>query len=133
MGNRLYVGNLSFNATETDLMDLFGQSGSVKDVLLIQDRFTGKSRGFAFVTMATDEDAANAINQLNGKTIEGRALTVNEARPRDERPNGGGGRDFRGGGGGGGRGGYRGGGGRDRGGDRDHGRRGDSYERDYDH
>ena len=62
MGNRLYVGNLSFNATEGDLMDLFGQAGKVKDVSLIQDRFTGKSRGFAFVTMETDEDAQNAIS-----------------------------------------------------------------------
>ena len=72
MGNRLYVGNLSFNATETDLMDLFGQAGTVKDVALIQDRVTGKSRGFAFVTMTTDQEAANAITQLHGKSIEGR-------------------------------------------------------------
>ncbi len=107
MGNRLYVGNLSFNATETDLMDLFGQAGQVKDVALIQDRVTGKSRGFAFVTMTTDEEAATAISTLNGKNIEGRTITVNEARPREERPSGGGG--------GGGRGGYSGGGG-DRGG-----------------
>ncbi len=106
MGNRLYVGNLSFNATETDLMDLFGQAGQVKDVALIQDRVTGKSRGFAFVTMTTDEEAATAISTLNGKNIEGRTITVNEARPREERPSGGGG---------GGRGGYSGGGG-DRGG-----------------
>ncbi len=106
MGNRLYVGNLSFNATETDLMDLFGQAGQVKDVALIQDRVTGKSRGFAFVTMTTDEEAATAISTLNGKNIEGRTISVNEARPREERPSGGGG---------GGRGGYSGGGG-DRGG-----------------
>ena len=109
MGNRLYVGNLSFNATEGDLMDLFGQSGKVKDVSLIQDRFTGKSRGFAFVTMETDDDAQNAISQFHGKNVEGRVLTVNEARPREERPSGGGG-GYAGGGGGGG-GGYRGGGG----------------------
>ncbi len=81
MGNRLYVGNLSFNATETDLMDLFGQAGQVKDVALIQDRVTGKSRGFAFVTMTTDEEAATAISTLNGKNIEGRTISVNEARP----------------------------------------------------
>jgi cold-inducible RNA-binding protein len=117
MGNRLYVGNLSFNATETDLMDLFGQAGTVKDVALIQDRVTGKSRGFAFVTMTTDQEAANAISQLNGKSIEGRTISVSEARPREERPpGGGGGRGYGGGGGGGysgggGGGGYSGGGG----------------------
>ena len=118
MGNRLYVGNLSFNATETDLMDLFGQAGQVKDVALIQDRVTGKSRGFAFVTMTTDQEAATAISQLNGKSIDGRTISVNEARPREERPSGGGGggRSFSGGGsggysGGGGGGGYSGGGG----------------------
>jgi RNA recognition motif-containing protein len=111
MGNRLYVGNLSFNATETDLMDLFGQAGTVKDVALIQDRVTGKSRGFAFVTMTTDQEAANAISQLNGKSIEGRTISVNEARPREERPSGGGGGGGYSGGGGGGRGGYGGGGG----------------------
>ena len=118
MGNRLYVGNLSFNATETDLMDLFGQAGQVKDVALIQDRVTGKSRGFAFVTMTTDQEAATAISQLNGKSIDGRTISVNEARPREERPGGGGGgggRSFSGGGGGGysggGGGGYSGGGG----------------------
>ena len=141
MGSRLYVGNLSFNATETDLMDLFGQAGQVKDVALIQDRFTGKSRGFAFVTMATDEDAANAISQFHGKSVEGRVLTVNEARPREERPSGGGGGGYRGDrGGGGGGGGYGGGGGgygggggggyRDRGDRGDRGRdRGDRGER----
>ena len=105
MGNRLYVGNLSFNATETDLEDLFGQAGKVKEVALIQDRETGKSRGFAFVTMSSDEEANAAISQLNGKSIEGRAISVNEARPREERPQGGGG------GGGGRSGGYGGGGG----------------------
>ena len=107
MGNRLYVGNLSFNATETDLMDLFGQAGQVKDVALIQDRVTGKSRGFAFVTMTTDEEAAAAVSQLNGKSIEGRTISVSEARPREERPSGGGGggRSYGGGGGGGGYGG----------------------------
>jgi RNA recognition motif-containing protein len=138
MGNRLYVGNLSFNATETDLMDLFGQAGTVKDVALIQDRVTGKSRGFAFVTMTTDQEAANAISQLNGKSIEGRTISVTEARPREERPSGGGGgygggnRGYGGGGGGGysggggGGGGYSGGGG---GGYSGGGRGGDRRER----
>src|SRR2546429_5027256 len=101
MGTKLYVGNLSFNTTETDLQDLFAQAGAVQDVMLKQDKFTGKSRGFAFGTMATDQEAQNAITQFNGKTVEGRALTVNEARPREARPPGGG----RGGGGGYGRGG----------------------------
>src|SRR5207249_2786386 len=115
MSTKLYVGNLSFNTTETDLQDLFAQAGAVQDVMLMQDKFTGKSRGFAFVTMATDQEAQNAITQFNGKTVEGRALTVNEARPREARPpggGGGGGYGGRGGGGGGGGGGYgRGGGG----------------------
>ena len=102
MGNKLYVGNLPFNSTETDLQDLFGQAGTVSEVMLIQDKFTGKSRGFAFVTMGSDEDAQNAINQLHGKSIEGRSLTVNEARPREERAGGGGGGGYGGGGGGGG-------------------------------
>src|SRR5215210_4115516 len=121
MGNKLYVGNLSFNTTETDLQDLFGQAGTVSEVMLVQDKFTGKSRGFAFVTMGSDQDAQNAITQFHGKAMDGRPLTVNEARPREDRPGGGyggggGGRGF--GGGGGGRGGYGGGGGgrdRDRG------------------
>ncbi len=112
MGNRLYVGNLSFNATETDLTDLFSQAGQVKDVALIQDRVTGKSRGFAFVTMTTDEEAAKAVSTINGKNVEGRTITVTEARPREERPSGGGGGGSRGSyGGGGGGGGYGGGGG----------------------
>lgn len=121
MGNKLYVGNLSFNTTETDLQDLFAGAGTVQEVMLIQDKFTGKSRGFAFVTMSSDEEATKAVNEFNGKTVDGRALTVNEARPREDRPaggGGGGGRGFGGGGGGGGRG----GGGGGRGGDR----RGDS-------
>ena len=112
MGNRLYVGNLPFTTTEVELQDMFSQAGAVTEVLLMQDKFTGKSRGFAFVTMSTDADAQNAVSQLNGKQIEGRALSVNEARPREERGFSGGG-DDRGGykGGGGGGGGYRGGGG----------------------
>ena len=131
MNNKLYVGNLPFNVTEPDLQDLFGQAGTVSDVMLVQDKFTGKSRGFAFVTMSSEGEAQNAIEQFHGKALEGRPLTVNVARPREERSGGGGGggggRSFerRGGGGGGygggGGGGERrggGGGGRDRGGDR---------------
>ena len=91
MGNKLYVGNLSFNATETDLQDYFAQAGAVTEVMLVQDKLTGKSRGFAFVTMASDADAANAITKFHGQTMDGRALTVNEARPREDRPPGGGG------------------------------------------
>jgi len=98
MGNRLYVGNLPFTTTEIELQDMFAQAGAVTEVLLMQDKFTGKSRGFAFVTMASETDAQNAVSQLDGKQIDGRPLRVNEARPRDERGFGGGG----GGGGGGG-------------------------------
>src|SRR5450755_4177686 len=90
MGTKLYVGNLSFNTTETDLQDLFAQAGPVQEVTLMQDKFTGKSRGFAFVTMTTEADAQKAITEFNGKTVEGRPLTVNEARPREARPPGGG-------------------------------------------
>src|SRR3979411_3294733 len=115
MGTKLYVGNLSFNTTETDLQDLFAQAGPVQEVMLMQDKFTGKSRGFAFVTMTNEQDAQKAITDFNGKTVEGRALTVNEARPREPRPQGGGGGGGgyggRGGGGGYGRGGGGGGGG----------------------
>jgi len=104
MGTKLYVGNLSFNTTENELQELFAQAGTVQEVTLMQDKFTGKSRGFAFVTMGSDEDAQNAISKLNGQTVEGRALTVNEARPREPRPpGGGGGRGYGGGGGYGGR------------------------------
>jgi RNA recognition motif-containing protein len=116
MPTKLYVGNLSFNTTENDLQDLFATVGPVQEVLLMQDRVTGKSRGFGFVTMVESSDATNAINQFNGKTVEGRALTVNEARPREERAGGGGGGGSRSYGGGGG--GYGGGGGRSSGGDR---------------
>jgi cold-inducible RNA-binding protein len=111
MATKLYVGNLPFNTTENELQELFSQAGAVQEVMLMQDKFTGKSRGFAFVTMGSEQDAQNAITQLNGKTIEGRALTVNEARPREVRPG------YGGGGGGGGGGGY-GGGGRRNGGQR---------------
>ena len=117
MPTRLYVGNLSFNTTENDLQDLFAAAGPVTEVLLMQDRVTGKSRGFGFVTMATEEGASAAISQFHGKSVDGRPLTVNEARPREERGGGGGGggRSYGGGGGGysggGGGGGSRGGGG----------------------
>jgi RNA recognition motif-containing protein len=112
MATKLFVGNLSFNTTEGQILDLFKQAGNVVSCELIMDKFTGKSRGFAFVQMGTQEEANKAIADLNGKEIDGRALTVNEARPREERPRG----DFGGGGGGGGRGGKRdfGGGGRGR-------------------
>jgi RNA recognition motif-containing protein len=102
MGTKLYVGNLPFNTTENELQELFSQAGAVQEVTLMQDRFTGKSRGFAFITMGSDEDAQNAISKLNGHAMEGRQLTVNEARPRESRPPGGGGRGYGGGGGGGG-------------------------------
>ena len=102
MATRLYVGNLPFNTTENELQELFAQAGVVQEVTLMQDKFTGKSRGFAFVTMGSEQDAQNAIAKLNGHTMEGRPLTVNEARPREARPSGGGGRGYGGGGGGGG-------------------------------
>src|SRR5580704_17648406 len=118
MGNKLYVGNLPFNTTENELQELFAQAGTVQEVMLMQDKFTGKSRGFAFVTMGSDQDAQNAISKLNGQTRENRALTVNEAHPRESRPPGGGGDRGGYGGGGGGGGGY-GGGRREGGGRRD--------------
>jgi len=95
---KLYVGNLSFESTENDLQDLFEQHGAVSEVNLMMDRMTGKSRGFAFITMGSEEDAQNAISKFNGQTVEGRPLTVNEARPREPRPPGGGGRGYGGGG-----------------------------------
>src|SRR5436189_6097795 len=119
MGTNLYVGNLPFSTTENELQELFSQAGAVQEVTLMQDRFTGKSRGFAFVTMGSDQDAQNAISKLNGHTMDNRALTVNEARPRESRPPGGGGGDRGGYGGGGGGGGGYGGGRREGGGRRD--------------
>lgn len=128
MGNsKLYVGNLSFKTTEDDLRAHFGQYGSVTDVYVAMDKMTGRPRGFAFVTMGTEEEAKQAAEKINGTELGGRQLTVNEARPKEDRPSGGfggggggGGRGYGGGGGGGGRGGYGGGG---RGGDRGHGDR----------
>jgi RNA recognition motif-containing protein len=107
MATKLYVGNLSYGTTEGALRQLFEAHGAVVSCDLIMDKMTGKTRGFAFVEMASPEDAAKAIAALNGKSVDGRALTVNEARPREDRPRGGGG-------GGGGGGGYGGGGRRDR-------------------
>ena len=104
MGKKLYVGNLSYNLRDSDLEDMFAAYGSVQSAQVIMDRDTGRSKGFGFVEMSSDQEAQEAISAMNGKDIEGRSLTVNEARPREE---GGGGR--RGGGGGGG---YGGGGGR---------------------
>ncbi len=104
MGTKLFVGNLSFEVSENDLQDLFAQAGSVSSVNLMQDRGTGRSRGSGFVEMANEADTAKAISMFSGKEFKGRALTVNEARPREERPSGGGG--YRGGGGGGGGRGY---------------------------
>jgi RNA recognition motif-containing protein len=118
--SRLFVGNLSYQTLERDLQDHFSAAGVVTNVNLMLDKFTGKSRGFAFVEFSTPEEANKAVEMFHGKDLGGRALTVNIARPREERPPGGGG--FRGGGGGGGgRGDYGGGGGGwrgDRGGDR---------------
>ncbi len=109
---KLYVGNLSFGTTEDDLQDLFSAAGTVESVSIVTDRDTGRSRGFAFVEMATKEEGEAAIAQLNGREIDGRSLTVNEAKPREPRSGGFGG----GGGRGGGRGGFGGGGGRGGGG-----------------
>ena len=86
MGTKLYVGNLSFESTENDLKDLFEQAGNVVSCALIMDRDTGKSRGFAFVEMSSEEEAKKAIADFNGKDMGGRALTVNEAKPREDRP-----------------------------------------------
>jgi len=88
MATKLFVGNLSFNTTEGDILSLFKQAGSVTTCDLIMDKFTNKSRGFAFVQMGTQEEATKAIADFNGKDLDGRALTVNEAKPREERPRG---------------------------------------------
>jgi RNA recognition motif-containing protein len=128
MGRRLYVGNLSYQVDSSELEQMFSAHGTVTSAEVISDRMTGRSKGFGFVEMGSDDEAQAAIAALNGQENNGRALTVNEAKPREERPRGGGGGGgggYGGGGGGrggdrGGRGGYGGGGGRDRGGrDRD--------------
>jgi RNA recognition motif-containing protein len=125
MGRKIYVGNLSYNVTSSDLEQLFSQHGQVQSAEVIQDRDSGRSKGFGFVEMGSDEEATAAINALNGAEHDGRNLTVNEAKPKEPRSGGGygggggGGRGGYGGGGGGGRGGYGGGGGGGgRGGDR---------------
>ena len=113
MSMKLYVGNLSFNTTNQDLSDIFREIGTVESANVIEDRETGRSRGFGFVEMSSRAEGENAIAQLNGKEVEGRELKVNEAKAREERGGGGGGGGRRGGGGGGyGGGGY--GGGRNR-------------------
>ena len=115
MSMKLYVGNLSFQTSSDDLQQLFAQAGTVESASVVEDRDTGRSRGFGFVEMSSKEEGAAAIEQFNGKEVNGRNLTVNEAKPRENRSGGGGG--GRGGyGGGGGRGGYGGGGGGNRGG-----------------
>jgi RNA recognition motif-containing protein len=91
MSNKLFVGNLSFNTTENDLQDAFAAYGTVTEANLVMDRMTNRPRGFAFVTMSTPEEAQKAIDGLNGKELGGRAMTVNIARPREDRPAGGGG------------------------------------------
>lgn len=108
---RLYVGNLPFSTTDDELRSIFEEHGSVTSANIVTDRETGRSRGFGFVEMSDDGQAKSAIEALNGTPIAGRDLTVNEARPREQRGGGGGGRGGFGGGGGGGRGGYGGGGG----------------------
>ncbi len=108
MSAKLYIGNLSFNTSTQDLEELFGECGTVESANIIEDRDTGRSRGFAFVEMSSQEEAQKAISELNGREIDGRELKVNEAKPQEKRAGGGGG--------GGGRGGYGGGGGGNRGG-----------------
>ena len=92
MSTKLYVGNLAFQTTSQDLQELFAQAGTVESASVVEDRETGRSRGFAFVEMATKEEASTAIDQFNGKELGGRALKVNEAKPRENRGFGGGGR-----------------------------------------
>ena len=115
MSTKLYVGNLSFGVTSDDLQEHFAQAGTVESAKVVEDRDTGRSRGFGFVEMSSSDEAQAAIEQFNGQDLDGRSLVVNEARPREEGGGGGGGRGGRGGGGGG-RGGYGGGGGRGGGG-----------------
>src|SRR5438552_8082942 len=113
MSTKLYIGNLAFQTTSQELQELFAQAGTVESASVVEDRMTGRSRGFAFVAMSTKEEANAAIEQFNGKELGGRASKVNEAKPRENRAGGGGGRGGFGGnrGGGGGYGGNRGGGG----------------------
>jgi cold-inducible RNA-binding protein len=94
MNSKLYVGNMSFKTTEADLRDAFGKFGTVTDVYIANDRETGRPRGFAFVTLGTPEEAKAAIEKMNGFDLDGRQLTVNEAKPKEEMGGGGGGRNF---------------------------------------
>ena len=121
MSTKLYVGNLAFQTTSEELQSLFAQAGTVESASVVEDRMTGRSRGFAFVEMSSPDEANAAIEQFNGKEVGGRALKVNEAKPRENRGGGFGGN--RGGGGGGGRGGF----GGNRGGGGGGGRGGSSY------
>lgn len=114
MAKKLYVGNLTYDTSDSDLQRMFEEFGTVASAQVITDRETGRSKGFGFVEMGSDQEAQSAINALNGKDVGGRALTVNEAKPREDRGGGGGRGGY--GGGGGGRSGGGGGGGRDRGG-----------------
>jgi RNA recognition motif-containing protein len=116
MGKRLYVGSLPFDTNDVQLQEVFAALGQVVTAKVITDKFSGKSKGFGFVEMGTDAEAQAAIQKLNGSTLGSRQIVVNEARPMEDRPRGGGGGGFGGnrGGGGGGRGGFGGGGGRDR-------------------
>ncbi len=103
MGKRLYIGNLSYNTTEDALKELFAQHGTVESVSIHMNKFSGRSRGFGFVEMSTDEEAKAVVEKLNGQNLDGRDLVVNEARPMEEKSGergGGGGRRFGGGGGG---------------------------------
>ncbi len=128
MGSKLYVGNLNYNTTSSDLEQLFASHGTVQSAEVIADRDTGRSKGFGFVQMASDAEAQAAIGALNGQAIDGRALTVNEAKPKEKSSGGGGGgRGGYGGGGGGGGGGYGGGGGGRSGGGGGGGGRGGRY------
>jgi RNA recognition motif-containing protein len=111
MGNKLYVGNLAYSVRDDSLQEAFAQFGSVTSAKVMMDRDTGRSKGFGFVEMGSDAEAQAAINGMNGQALEGRAIVVNEARPREDRPGGFGGRSGGGGGYGGGGGGYGGGGG----------------------
>ena len=113
MGRKLYVGNLWYGVTDSQLQDMFAPYGSVQSAQVIMDRDTGRSKGFGFVEMGSDQEAQAAAAGMNGQMIDGRSLTVNEAKPKEDRPRGGGGGGggYGGGGGGGGRGGYGGGGG----------------------
>ncbi len=137
MENKLFVGNLSWHAEEQELQDLFAKAGNVTEVAIMRDKFTGRARGFAFVTMSTDAEAEEAVRMFEGQEFMGRPMKVNVARPREDRPQGGGGGGFQRGGGGGQRRGFggprQGGGGYDRGPRRGGGGgfrdRGDSYDR----